>query len=74
MIPNGRLLTGDSTFYQCKKIVHKAIHGNRVVIHENRLKIHEEINQQAAEAFRDILKDTDIVFIYDAAPAAIIND
>ncbi|MDY7032560.1 MAG: glycosyltransferase [Thermodesulfobacteriota bacterium] len=68
------VITGDSTFYQCTKSFHNAIHGNRVVIPENHFKIYEEINHQAAEAFRDTLKNADIVFIHDAQPAAIIND
>ncbi|HOO37637.1 MAG TPA: glycosyltransferase [Deltaproteobacteria bacterium] len=67
------VITGDRDFYQCTKLMHNALQGNRVNISGAMLKNYEKTAQENAERLREVLEGADMVFIHDPQPAALIR-
>lgn len=67
------VITGNSEFYTCTKLMHNALQGNRVDIHGAMLKNYESTVEKSCETLRDSLIDADMVFIHDPQPAALIR-
>lgn len=67
------VITGDRDFYQCTKLMHNALQGNRVNISGAMLKNYEKTAQENAERLREALEGADMVFIHDPQPAVLIK-
>ena len=67
------VITGNPEFYQCTKLFHNGLQGNRVELHKSLLKAYEETNAQNAENLGDKLRPADIVFIHDPQPAPLLG-
>lgn len=67
------VITGEAGFYQCTKMIHNAIQGERAEIPERLLQVYEETNQNTAEILRPVLEAADVVIIHDPQPAALIH-
>ena len=66
-------ITGDADFFQCTKLMHNTLQGNRIDIPDLLLRHHENINTENATRLKGLLEDADIVFIHDPQPAAMIE-
>lgn len=67
------VIKGDSEFFQCTKTFHNALQGKSSVIPESSFRKYEEINAKNAEMLRPILNESEVVFIHDPQPAALIQ-
>ncbi|MCB1119537.1 MAG: glycosyltransferase [Chlamydiia bacterium] len=67
------VLTADPEFYQCTKLFHNSLQGDRVVIPNRLLDQYEQTNQINAEQYRERLNNADFVLIHDPQPAAMIQ-
>lgn len=65
-------ITGDADFFQCTKLMHNTLQGNRIDI-PDLLRHYENINTENATRLKGLLEDADIVFIHDPQPAAMIE-
>jgi trehalose synthase len=68
-----QIIEGDTEFYQCTKNFHNALQGNRIEIPESQLKIYQKTNETNYEKLKTALKDSDIVFVHDPQPVALIK-
>ncbi|HNR50703.1 MAG: Trehalose synthase [Deltaproteobacteria bacterium ADurb.BinA179] len=66
-------ITGDADFFQCTKLMHNTLQGNRIDIPDLLLRHYENINTENATRLKGLLEDADIVFIHDPQPAAMIE-
>ena len=66
------VIAGNRQFYQCTKLMHNALQGNRVELSQELLKNYEETVRENCEELREYLENADIVFIHDPQPAALI--
>ncbi|HHO76363.1 MAG TPA: glycosyltransferase [Deltaproteobacteria bacterium] len=66
------VITGNKEFYQCTKLMHNALQGNRADISEEMLRNYEETVKENYEGLQRHLEDADIVIIHDPQPAALI--
>jgi len=67
------VIHGPPEFYQCTKDFHNALQGNRTLIPASRLEVFEAVNKNNAETLRPILENSDVVFIHDPQPIAMIS-
>ncbi|HHP7233548.1 MAG TPA: glycosyltransferase [Desulfobacterales bacterium] len=67
------VITGDTAFYQCTKMMHNTLQGNRADIAEDLLNHFESVNAENYERLADILSDADVVFIHDPQPAPLLK-
>jgi trehalose synthase len=66
-------IQGSNEFFQCTKSFHNSLQGNKIVIPPAQLKIFEDTNRANAEKLAPILQTSDIVFIHDPQPVALIE-
>ena len=66
-------ITGDADFFQCTKLMHNTLQGNRFDIPDYLLRHYEAVNRENAERLRGLLEEADVVFIHDPQPAAMIE-
>lgn len=67
------VVEGDAAFYQCTKSMHNALQGHAVPLTDADLRAYEQTNARNAERLHDVLRDSDIVFIHDPQPAALLS-
>jgi len=67
------VIAGDAPFYQCTKLMHNTLQGNRQDISADLLRHYEAVNTENFERLRDTLSDADVVFIHDPQPAPLLN-
>lgn len=67
------VITGDTAFYQCTKMMHNTLQGNRADIAEDLLNHYESVNAENYERLANILTDADVVFIHDPQPAPLLK-
>ena len=67
------VVTGNREFYQCTKLMHNALQGNRVDISAAMLKNYEKTGEENAERLQEVLEQADMVFIHDPQPASLIR-
>jgi trehalose synthase len=67
------VINGDPEFYQCTKLMHNSLQGDRSEIPEALLRNYEMTNQQNADRLRGQLEDADLVFIHDPQPAPLMH-
>lgn len=63
-----QVIKGNSDFYQCTKLFHNSIQGQKHIIPTNLIKAYEEVNAQTAEELKPLLEEADVVFIHDPQP------
>lgn len=68
-----QVVKGTPLFYQCTKLFHNCIQGQKHLISSTLYKAFEETNAQNAEDLRPHLQDADIVVIHDPQPLLLIN-
>jgi len=66
------VIAGNKQFYQCTKLMHNGLQGNRVELSQELLRNYEETVRENCEGLREYLENADIVFIHDPQPAALI--
>jgi len=66
------VIEGDDEFYQCTKLFHNCLQGNRLDINESLLRHFEHTNKINGEKLMESLREADIVFIHDPQPAPLI--
>jgi trehalose synthase len=66
-------IAGDADFFQCTKLMHNTLQGNRIDIPAYLLRHYEEVNRENARRLHGLLDEADIVFIHDPQPAAMIE-
>jgi trehalose synthase len=67
------VITGDTAFYQCTKMMHNTLQGNRADIAEDLLNHYESVNAENYERLANILTEADVVFIHDPQPAPLLK-
>jgi trehalose synthase len=67
------VVEGDAAFYQCTKSMHNALQGHAVPLTDADVHAYEQTNARNAERLRDVLRESDIVFIHDPQPAALLS-
>jgi trehalose synthase len=67
------VITGDTAFYQCTKMMHNTLQGNRADIAEDLLNHYESVNAENYERLADTLTNADVVFIHDPQPAPLFK-
>jgi len=67
------IVAGDSQFYQCTKMMHNTLQGNRSAISSELLNHYEAVNCENYERLRQQLEEADIVFIHDPQPAPLLK-
>lgn len=71
---NWEIIEGNPNFFECTKLFHNAIQGQKDSIPSlHLLNAYEEINQINAEKLKPLVEEADIVFVHDPQPAALIN-
>lgn len=63
-----QVIKGNPDFYQCTKLFHNCIQGQKHIISGALIKAYEEANAQTAEEMKSLLEEADIVFIHDPQP------
>ena len=66
-------ITGAAGFYQCTKMMHNALQGNRIEIPSSLLEGFEATNRETAQRLQEVLQDADFVFVHDPQPAAVVS-
>lgn len=68
------IITGNSDFFECTKQFHNGIQGHKQIAVDPRLlKVYREVNYGNSERLKTLIESSDIVFIHDPQPAALIN-
>lgn len=68
------VINGTPDFFECTKLFHNAIQGQKqAILNPSLLKIYEQTNITNAEHLRNTLENADVVFIHDPQPASLIN-
>ncbi len=67
------IITGEKDFYQCTKKMHNSLQGNRDDISASLLNTYEKTNFQNFERLKTKLEESDVVFIHDPQPAALLH-
>jgi trehalose synthase len=67
------IVEGNAEFYQCTKNFHNALQGIRIEIPKNQLQTYEKTNEINYEKLKMALSTSDIVFIHDPQPVALIK-
>jgi trehalose synthase len=73
ILSSWEVLQGNAEFYQCTKLFHNAIQGNKSLISNSLIQIFETTNQSNAELLKSSLEEADIVVIHDPQPIALIS-
>ncbi len=68
------VITGETDFYKCTKMMHNTLQGARIDIPQRYLRIYEETNRKNYEMLRDKLEQADYVFIHDPQPAPLLSN
>ncbi len=66
------VINGSSEFFDCTKLFHNGIQGNRQTPSASLLQAYEEINKENGARLKNKLENADIVFIHDPQPLALI--
>jgi len=68
------VITGGEEFYHCTKGFHNALQGNQVNMPPRLLEVFERTNAENADRLKDLLRDSDFVFIHDPQPVVLLRD
>jgi len=67
------VIAGSRDFYECTKMMHNALQGNRQAISNAMLHNYECTSQENFERLRGRLEHADIVFVHDPQPAPLLH-
>lgn len=67
------VIQGEGLFFQCTKSVHNALQGYQVTLTDPLREAYERTNVENAERLRADLEGSDLVFIHDPQPAALLR-
>ena len=67
------VVSGDAHYFQCTKMMHNTLQGNRGEIPEALLRQYESTNQYNYERLQKRLQESDFVIIHDPQPAPLLN-
>lgn len=67
------ILKGSMEFFQCTKLLHNALQGNKLVPSSLQLQLYEETCKQNAETLKEKLENADVVIVHDPQPLPLIR-
>ncbi len=67
------VISGPPEFYQCTKMFHNALQGLTSDVSPRLLDIYKETNRENAARLRPLLEESEIVFVHDPQPAALLD-
>ncbi|CCB85946.1 putative uncharacterized protein [Parachlamydia acanthamoebae UV-7] len=71
---NWEVMQGTSEFFQCTKLFHNGLQGDKhLIVKPELLKAYQSVNEENAAHLMQRVEEADVIFIHDPQPAALIN-